>query len=240
VIVVGFDTATPATAVAVLAGDRAFEARHDPEPGQRPGHATRLLPLVRQAMERASVSWNQVDRLAVGVGPGTFTGLRIGIATAVGIARARDMPVNGISSLRTLAAGANAASHAAPGRLTVAVIDARRGEAFAAAYQGDVELWPPAALGPDALAERVRAIGVGASEAPVAIGDGSVKFRDHLESAGAVVPADDSPLHLVSAAQLCRLAVGREPDHPDAVLPEYVRPPDARPGPRGAGTIRNP
>src|SRR5262249_39096387 len=89
VTVLAFDTATPATTVALSGvGDVVFTARHDPVPGERPGHATHLLGLVERVMTRAEVGWEGVDRIAVGVGPGTFTGLRIGIATARALARA--------------------------------------------------------------------------------------------------------------------------------------------------------
>ena len=133
-----------------------FEVRDDPEPGARPAHAARLLAAAEEALGAAGVGWEEVDRLAVGVGPGSFTGLRIGIATARALAQGRGLPLVGVSSLEALARGA-----AAP--LVLAVLDARRGEAFAAACRGrpagrSVEGFAPAALAPDALAERVRAL----------------------------------------------------------------------------------
>ena len=86
-MILAFDTATPATTVAVC-GEHALELRDDPPPGERPRHATRLLPLITEVMEESGASWDSFERIAVGVGPGTFTGLRIGIATARALARA--------------------------------------------------------------------------------------------------------------------------------------------------------
>ena len=78
-IVLGFDTSTPATAVALrLADGRTTQARDDPQAGAHPGHATRLLEMARELLARAGIAWSGIDRIAVGVGPGTFTGLRVG------------------------------------------------------------------------------------------------------------------------------------------------------------------
>jgi tRNA threonylcarbamoyladenosine biosynthesis protein TsaB len=84
VIVLGLDTATRATAVALLDTDsgEAVQRRDDPPAGARPRHTTRLMALVVEVLGAAGARWADVDRIAVGVGPGTFTGLRIGVATA--------------------------------------------------------------------------------------------------------------------------------------------------------------
>ena len=227
-----FDTATPATTVALaLTDENVLTRRHEPAPGERPGHVSELLPLALELLAGRGLDASQLDRLAVGVGPGTFTGLRIGVATARALAHAHDLPLVGVSTLRSLAAGAaerDADSLAAPA--TLAVLDARRGEAFAAAWAAaDAErpaaapLLAPAALAPDALAEAIAALPAGV----VAIGDGAVRFRDVLAAAGAVVPADDSAAHRVDAAVHARLATAMEPDARDAVLPAYLRLPDA-------------
>ena len=100
-MILGIDTATPSTAVALWSPEGAVERRDDPPPGARPSHASRLLELVEEV-----VDWDAVERIAVGVGPGGFTGLRIGIATARALAQARDLPLVGVSSLAALAAGA--------------------------------------------------------------------------------------------------------------------------------------
>lgn len=218
-MILGIDTATAGTAVAVWApGGPAVEHRDDPAAGERPTHAARLLVLVEEALAAAGASWDAVERLAVGVGPGGFTGLRIGIATARALAQARALPLVGVSSLEALAAGA---ADEAGGRPVVAVIDARRGEVFAACAGA----FGPIALAPEALAARM----IGSPPAPLAVGDGAVRFREELERAGAAIPADGSPLHRVSALQVCRLGATGEPADRDTLLPDYRREPDAKP-----------
>jgi tRNA threonylcarbamoyladenosine biosynthesis protein TsaB len=226
VIVLGIDTATASTAVAVrLADGREVELRDDPPPGERPAHTARLLPLIAGALEEAGLRLEEVDRIAVGTGPGSFTGLRIGVATARGLAQAGGVALVGVSTLRALAA---AAAEREPDATVAAVVDARRGEAFAAAWRGETQTMATAALAPEALAARLSAL-----EPPLlAAGDGAIRFRAYLEPAGAVIPPDDDPLHRVSARHVCRLGAEAEPTGRDAVVPDYVRPPDARPRPR--------
>jgi tRNA threonylcarbamoyladenosine biosynthesis protein TsaB len=120
-VILGLDTATPSTAVAAWApGGPAVELRDDPAPGRRPAHAGRLLVLLEEALERAGAGWDDVERLAVGVGPGGFTGLRLGIATARALAQARGLPLAGVSSLEALAAGAAPATAAGAAPATAA------------------------------------------------------------------------------------------------------------------------
>ena len=226
-----FDTATPATAVALSGIDGVvFTARHDPLPGERPGHATRLLPLVARVLERAEIGWGAVDRIAVGIGPGTFTGLRIGIATARALARARDIPLVAVSSLQSLALARPRVDEVPAGLDAVlAVLDARRGEVFAASWRMDeaVEfesaLLRPRVLAPEALAELVSPLG----PATLAVGDGAIAFREVLERSGSFIPEDVSPLHRVTAMNHCRIAARLEGSVPDEVRPEYLRAPDA-------------
>jgi tRNA threonylcarbamoyladenosine biosynthesis protein TsaB len=218
-VILGIDTSTPSTAAAVWApGGPAVERRDDPPAGERPGHAARLLGLVEAALEDAGATWEDVERIAAGVGPGGFTGLRLGIATARALAQARGLPLVGVSSLQALACGA--AGDDASG--VVAVIDARRGEVFAAGWRGGERWLDPVAIAPEALAARV-------SPGTLAIGDGAVKFRSELERAGARVPPDDAPAHRVSALEVCRLGAAAEPADRDALLPDYRREPDAKP-----------
>ena len=209
-MILGLDTATASTAVGLWApGGPEIERRDDPPLGARPAHAGRLLLLVEEALTAAAADWDAVERIAVGVGPGSFTGLRLGIATARGLAQARGLPLVGVSSLTALAAGADAA---------LAVIDARRGEVFAAAPG----VFEPVALAPEELAARIE-------PGWLTVGDGAVRFREPLERAGAVIPADDDPQHRVSALQICRLGAKGQPADRDALLPDYRREPDAKP-----------
>jgi tRNA threonylcarbamoyladenosine biosynthesis protein TsaB len=229
-VILAFDTATRATAVA-LAGEGVgpLEARDDPPPGARPRHATRLLPLTVELLARAQASWEDIDKLAVGVGPGTFTGLRIGIATARALAQARRLPLVGISTLHSLALNARGYPRPRGVDTVLAVLDARRGEVFAAAWPASrpedraAAVLRPCALAPAALADQVLQLGPG----PLALGEGAVEFREVLELSGARIPEDHSELHRVTATNHCRLAAGLPGSAPDNVQPEYLRLPDA-------------
>ena len=213
-MILGVDTATPSTAVALWSPDHAVERRDDPPPGSRPAHASRLLVLIEEVL---GGDWSAVERIAVGIGPGGFTGLRLGIATARALSQARDLPLVGVSSLAALAAGVRGTVPLTP---VVAVIDARRGEVFAASPGAFDRI----ALAPAALAARIE-------PGSLAVGDGAVRFREELERAGAVVPADGSPLHRVSAIEICKLGATGQPAGRDALLPDYRREPDAKPRP---------
>jgi tRNA threonylcarbamoyladenosine biosynthesis protein TsaB len=232
--ILGLDTATSATAAAVLElgpdGEElgAIERRDDPPSGTRPRHTAALLSLAVASLEAAGGGWDDLDMIAVGTGPGTFTGLRIGVATARALAHARAIPLVGVSTLRSLAAGAVAAA-AAQDRTPVAVLDARRGEAFVGAWldprvaDGSEPLIAPAALAPERLTEMLQ-------EDPrrwLAVGDGAVRFRATLEAAGTAVPDDIAPAHRVSALEHCRLAAQLPPQDPSRIVPEYLRIPDA-------------
>jgi tRNA threonylcarbamoyladenosine biosynthesis protein TsaB len=218
-VILGFDTATPATAVAVLPDDgEPVELRHEPAPGERPGHAAQLLPLAQEALAALGASFADVARIGVGVGPGTFTGLRIGVATARALAQSSGAELAAISTLEALAEAAG--GH----RAVLAVLDARRGEAFAAGYRDSTRLSGPVAVAPEGLA----GLADPAHGPWLAVGDGAVRFRDRLVPA-ADVPGDDSTLHRVSALAVCRLAKVAPTVDRDALLPEYVRAPDAVP-----------
>ena len=224
-IVLGFDTATSATAVALLDGDAPAgvrERRHEPAEGERPGHAAQLLALAHELLDETGIGFADIDRVAVGLGPGTFTGLRIGVASARALAQSAGAELVGVSSLRVLAAAAAPEAPAATGVL--AVIDARRGEVFAAGWRDGEQLLAPLALAPEALGERLRAGG----ERWLAVGDGALRFRSDLEAAGCLVAPDRSPHHGVAAAMLCRLALeAPQATARDLVVPDYLRPPDA-------------
>jgi len=220
--IVGFDTSTHATSACVVRDDsEVFEIV--PEPARLlgpPGHSRELLSAVAEVMERAGVEWRDVSAIAVGVGPGTFTGLRIGVASARAMATARAIPVHPVSSLAALAAGIEA-PRALP------LIDARRGEVFGALYAFEQELIAPFVTRPEEVAVK---LGEHAQFA-LAAGDGSLRFRQVLEGAGVSVAPDGSELHVVRALSVCRLAASTPAVAPEAVLPTYLREPDAQPSP---------
>ncbi|HEX8855608.1 MAG TPA: tRNA (adenosine(37)-N6)-threonylcarbamoyltransferase complex dimerization subunit type 1 TsaB [Thermoleophilaceae bacterium] len=220
----GFDTSTAATSACVLRDDGAgFEFVPPVEAlGEPPAHARELLPEVTGCLERAGLSFEQLDAVAVGVGPGTFTGLRIGVATARGLAHAHGLEVRPVSSLAALAEGIEA-----PRRL--ALIDAKRGELFAALYDDGRERIAPFVATPEALIERLRSDGLLSDESLLAAGDGSLRFREALEAGGVAVAEPDSTSHVVRALHLCRLAGQTFAVPADAVLPQYLREPDAKP-----------
>jgi tRNA threonylcarbamoyladenosine biosynthesis protein TsaB len=201
VIVLAFDTATADTVVGLSGAGETVELRHEPAPGERPGHAVQLLPLCREALAQARIDWTQVDRIGVGVGPGTFTGLRIGVATGRALGQSAGAELAPVSTLRALAANLEG---------SFPVIDARRGEAFV------LVAGEPRTAKPDEL----RTLAGGR----VAIGDGALLYADQLEDV-----ASDPELHHLSGAALCALAEHAATIGRDELLPDYVRDPDAKP-----------
>ncbi|MDQ6778558.1 MAG: hypothetical protein M3071_20575, partial [Actinomycetota bacterium] len=140
----------------------------------------------------------------------------------------REIPLVGISSLQALAVGAvNTREKGADARAVLAVIDARRGEAFVAAWHAVQRELEPRAVRPEALALEVGRLAAAHGAAPLAVGDGALRFREQLEAAGADVPPSDSWLHLISAIHHCRLAAGLPATAPAEVEPAYLRAPDA-------------
>lgn len=216
--VLGFDTSTAAPSACLLRDDgQAFEViPSDEHLLGPPGHARELMPSVAKVMADAGLGYEDLDAIAVGVGPGTFTGLRIGVATARALAHAEGIAVHPVSSLAALARGIDA-EHRLP------LIDAKRGELFAALYEGDEEVWPPFAATPDQLVERVRKATIN----PLAAGDGSLRFREQLEAGG--ISASPAGAHAVRGLHICRLAAHVPAVPPEAVLPNYLREPDAKP-----------
>jgi tRNA threonylcarbamoyladenosine biosynthesis protein TsaB len=221
--VLGLDTATAASAACVLRSDGAvFEVEPPPERlAERPAHAAELMPALQRCLDDAGLAWEDLDAIAVGVGPGMFTGLRIGVVTGRALAGASGAELRPVSSLAALAAGADDAD----GRPVLAAIDARRDELFVALHDGSTTLWEPFVAAPDAVAKRISAQPI----ASLAVGDGALRFRDVLEAAGAAVPDASSRSHVVRGLTICRLATTVAPVPVEAVLPDYIRLPDAKP-----------
>jgi tRNA threonylcarbamoyladenosine biosynthesis protein TsaB len=231
--VVGFDTATADTAVCVLRGDDIiYEELLGLAADGSPRHSTALLAEVERAVGAAG-GWDEIGLIAVGLGPGSFTGVRIGIATARGLAASTGLPAVGVCTLDALGRGMSAAGSAVRSRggaaqgnrASLAVLDARRGEAFAALYaHGGERLWDPFVAAPEELAERVASL----AEAPLAAGSGAIRFRDELASRGVEIPGDADPVHHVCARHVCALAASVESGGGGPLDPIYIRPPDAQ------------
>jgi len=188
-LILAFDTATD-VATSALVGDGEVL-------GERTSRAVTLLEDVDALLRQAGTHTRDVEALAVGIGPGSFTGVRIGLSTARGLALALDIPVAGVSTLAALAAGA-------PG--AVPVIDARRREVFV----------PGRVVAPGELD-----IEAGRTY----IGSGAVRYRDLLEAAGAEIPPDGDERHLPRARFHAQLA--RDFGPAEQVEPLYLRLPDA-------------
>ena len=221
-VVLGVDSATADAVVGVTAaGEVIRESRIDPGPDGRPRHSQVLLGEIEQSVDGVG-GWERIERIAVGVGPGSFTGLRIGIATARALAQAREIPIAPVGSLAVLARGI---SQSSDGALSLPVFDARRGEAFAALFDaGGREIWPPFVAPPDELAERVRSL----DSSPLAAGDGALGFAAQLEAAGATVAPPQDPIHRVAAGHVCAVGEAAIEEPPDQIQPLYLRPPDAK------------
>jgi tRNA threonylcarbamoyladenosine biosynthesis protein TsaB len=219
VTLLGIDTSTSASVACVLREDgESFEVVPKPERlAAGPAHARELMPAVAEVMERAGIDFRELEAIAVGVGPGTFTGLRIGIATARALAGSAGLTLRPVSSLAALAEGIDA-------ELRLPLIDARRGELFAALYGSDGTVWEPFVASPEAVAVRARAAGPGVRAA----GDGSLRFRGVLEAAGIGVDTGESRSHVVRALHVCRLARTVPGEPPETILPDYLRAPDAQ------------
>lgn len=192
-LVLAFDTATALATSALVADGEVL--------GERVSRALSVLADIDDLLRQANLEATDLDALAVGVGPGSFTGLRMGLAAARGLALALGLPVAGVSTLDALAAGA-------PGSLPV--IDARRHEVFAL-VQGEPRCLRPAELELD--------------PGTVCVGDGAVRYRALLEAARVAVPPEGSELHLPRARFHAFLA--RDFGPAELVEPLYLRLPDA-------------
>ncbi len=228
--VLGIETATELVGTALGDGTRVLAGLW--VTGHR-RHAETLGPAVQGVLERAGRSLADVDVVAVDVGPGLFTGLRVGVAMAAGLAQGLGAGVLGLGSLEILAAEALGAGWNGE---VLAVVDARRGEVFAGRYRrgarGDpVSVAAPRLCRPEELMELVG----NASGPPVlAIGDGALRYRWILDSAPSTTVAESAvcgprPEVLVALAQR-RLAEGVVPERPVHLRPTYLRDADVRIG----------
>jgi tRNA threonylcarbamoyladenosine biosynthesis protein TsaB len=213
------DTSTASPSLALVRDDRPVaEMWLAPEPGA----GRRVLEAAHGLLTAVGARPADLGEIVVGVGPGGFTGLRIGLATALGLGQALGVEVTGASSLEALALGL--AVHAPAGALVAPVLDARRRELFAALYRvadGDLEeVVAPVAVAPDALAERLAEAGE-----PVWVGgDGVAAGGEALRTEAVRLVPEGAPAHRVSAAALVRRVRAGAGVPP---RPVYARLPDA-------------
>ena len=191
-LILAFDTATEVATSALVSDGEVL--------GERVSTAVTLLQDLDALLRQAGTQTRQVEGLAVGIGPGSFTGIRIGLATARGLALALGTPAAGVSTLAALAAGAPRA---------VPVIDARRGEVFV--LQEEPRVLVPGAFRP--------------APGTLCVGSGAVRYRSVLEAAGAEIPPDRDERHLPRARFHAALARNFGPA--EALTPLYLRIPDA-------------
>ena len=192
-LTLAFDTATDVATAALVRGGTVL--------GERRSRAVRILADVEGLLADGGVARSDVRRLVVGTGPGSYTGLRMGLVTARTLALALDVPVAGVSTLAALAAGAPGATP---------VLDARRREVFTLVAN------EPSVLSPDDL--RVRS-------GDTYVGDGALRYRDSIEGRGGIVPPDEDDAHVPWARHHAALAAEFGPA--ERVEPLYLRVPDA-------------
>jgi tRNA threonylcarbamoyladenosine biosynthesis protein TsaB len=177
------------------------------------------LEEVERSVEAAG-GWERIESIAVGLGPGSFTGLRVGISTARALGASAGLPVLGAGSLDAIAAGLR--ERAGEEGMVLAAIDARRGEVFASLHEPSGKpVWGPWVGSPQELGEKLSQT----PETALAGGSGAIRFRGELAARGIAVPDDDDPVHRVSARHVCDLAATGPADRP--LDPIYLRPPDA-------------
>ncbi len=214
--VLALDCATTACSVAVWRDGEVVARRL--RPGRR-GHAEVLMPMVQDVMAEAGLGYDGLDAIAATVGPGTFTGLRIGLAAARGLALAAGLPLVGVTTLEAIAHGVPESARAC--RAVLVALDARRGQVYAQAFGPDLApRGEPAALAPGAAAALVDD-----ADKVLLAGDGVDLVRPHLVGDIAVAPGDGLP----DAAVVAALAARRAAVPASRVAPLYLRAPDARP-----------
>ena len=222
-LILGIETATPQVSCA-LGGHEGVLGLFELARGRR--HAELLTPAIEFVCRQADVTLGEIGSIAVDVGPGLFTGMRVGIATAKAMAQALRVPVIPVTSLDLLALPLRYAD-----RLIGAVIDARRGEVYHAFYRqvpGGVQRLEGPALGSvDDLVADLVAMG----EEALLVGDGALRHREQISAATRRVDFAEQWLAYPSAAPLVQLAHARalreDWVQPAEVHPQYLRKPDA-------------
>jgi tRNA threonylcarbamoyladenosine biosynthesis protein TsaB len=211
-LILAFDASTPVVAVALARADEdGREVLAEILISAR-GASEALLPAVHAALDLAGEKLASVERVLVGVGPGTFTGIRIAAATARALSLGTGAALSKNSTLAALAAPALSGDNPD----VLAVLDAKRGQVFAQRFSK---------AGPASVTSCVKPDDLSADDAPLVVGDGAVRYRDALSPLGRI-PPDDSPLHRVTATGHV-LSADLAPVDAEELVPIYVREPDA-------------
>lgn len=214
-LILALDASTAVTTVALARaeGEGREVLAEISVPSRKPsgGASEALLPAVHAALSLAGEDLSSVDRILCGVGPGTFTGIRIAAATARALALGTGSALAKSSTLDALAAPALTCRTD-----VLAVIDARRGEVFARRY---------VAGGPTTEIICTKPADLSVSGGPLVVGDGAVRYREELGRLGHI-PPDGSPLNRVSAVGHV-MAADLSPVAAEDLVPTYVREPDA-------------
>jgi tRNA threonylcarbamoyladenosine biosynthesis protein TsaB len=207
--VLAFDSCLGACSAALLDESGPLASRYEEMPR---GQAERLVPMVEEVRAEAGLGWSAIDLICVTIGPGSFTGVRIGLAAAQGFALAADLPILGLTTLEALAASIE-------GRATLAAVDARRGQLYVQAFSpGGAPLCPPQALSPQAAAE------LAPSHPFVVVGSGALLLMPHFP-AGAVMLPGEPDARVFGQLAFARAAEARRGAPP---RPLYLRGADAK------------
>ena len=231
--ILGFDTATSACSAAVWEDGRIAARRFEP---MSRGQSERLMPMVREVLSEAGADFPDLDLLAVTTGPGAFTGLRIGLAAARGMALAGDLACFGVTTLDAVAAGVSETERQKANVLVV--LDSKRAEVYAQAFRSDLRpLSEVQALMPADLAA-LTANGEGDANRVLVAGDGAGQVIQALKDKGIEAVLSTAP-GVPDAATVAAIAAERwSSDQPaEPLRPLYLRPPDAKASKNG-GRIR--
>jgi tRNA threonylcarbamoyladenosine biosynthesis protein TsaB len=206
-MILSIDTCLGASSVAVLDGERVLAARGEP---MTRGHQERIGVLARETAAEAGIAFADLSRIGVTVGPGSFTGLRVGLAFAKGLAMALSIPCVGVNTLESLAFGTKG--------FAAAVIDARMSQVYLQVFADGVSLMAPDALGLGEAAARLAELYSGGPA--TLIGSGAPLLAEALPGASVLTPVSADPV------AVARLAAAKPtPSH--SPRPLYLRAPYA-------------
>lgn len=203
-LILGFDTSGGYCGTAVLADGECIAAMHE---DMTKGQVERLMPMIEQTLSDAGANWRDLDAIGVGIGPGNFTGIRLSVSAARGLAMSLNIPAVGVNLLDALALGTDGP--------VLACLDARRGRAYVQGYgmaaQIPAQLVEISDLSRDVMEPGLMCIGSAAKDI------------------AARLNAETAPAQFAPAAAIARIAAGRWQDNPSPPSPMYMRAADAAP-----------